>query len=206
MKKHLSFTEDEGGNTMYFGEPKFYLFKMQKGIADQFTRLSWPALCHHVKQFLPQAWIPELEEISFFRLGEVKEIFAFRGGRLEGMEEWESSLSPLFSQPGTQCHFKSLYLRRVTEDDLLRLMSAMQGQLADRYKAAIDEAYLKRRFRKAPYHLPNEFDLKENFVTDPDFPRLTPYFFQMSQFQVFDLLWICKRMDWTRDILVHVYG
>lgn len=190
---------------MHLGEPKHYLFKMPKETADQFTRLPWTALCRYVKHVSPQAWLPELEEISFFQLGEIKEFFVFRGC-WDLMDEWETSLSPLFCRPDTQCHFASLHLRKVTEEDLLRLMSAMQGQFADRYKAALDEAYLKRRFRKKPYHLPRDFDLEENFTNDPDYPRLTPYFLSMPQFQVFDILWICKRVDWTTDFLIHVYG
>ena len=190
---------------MFFGEPGHYLFKMPKAEAEQMTRLPWPALCRHVKRFFPQAWLPELGEIAFFQLGDVEEIFALTG-RHDLTEAWEASLPPFFRQPDTQRHFASLHLARVAPEDLRRLMAAFQQNIAVMYKDAIAAAYRQRRWGKETTRRPPEdLDMAGYFVPVPDYPRLTPYF-PASPLQVFDILWICKRTDWKRAVLVHVYG
>ena len=192
---------------MFFGEPRHYLFKAPMETAEQISRLTWPLLCRHVQHFFPQAWLPEVEEIAFFQLGEMEEVFAVRGAcNLVGA--WEASLSPFFRQPDAQRHFASLRPMEVTPEDLRRLTADMEEAVAALYKEAIAAAYRKRRWGKeAELRCPPEdLDVAKIFCTVPDFPRLVPYHFVPPQFRAFDLLWLCKRMDWAHEVLVHVYG
>jgi len=191
---------------MNFVEPKHYLFKMPKWEAERMTHLTWPGLCRHVKHRFPDAWLSEVEEISFFQLGDIEEIFSFRVAR-DSEAPWEASLPPFFRQPDTQRHFDSLRLKLVTSADLRRLMESMQENIADLYKETIAQAYRKRRWGKEPELRcpPEEIDIGARFVTGTDFPRLTP-FFAAGPWLAIDLLWICKRTDWKREMLVHVYG
>ena len=192
---------------MFFGEPKHYLFKAPMETAEQISRLTWPLLCRHVQHFFPQAWLPEVEEIAFFQLGEMEEVFAFHGAR-DLVDAWEASLSPFFRQPDAQRHFASLRPMEVTPEDLRRLTADMEEAVAALYKEAITTACRKRRWGKAVEcgKPPEGLDMGVNFFARPDFPRLTPYNFTLPQFRVFDLLWIYKRIDWKRETLIHVYG
>lgn len=180
---------------MFFGEPKHYLFKMPKETAERITRLTWPALCRHVKNRFPAAWLPEVEEISFFQLGDVEEIFSFGIAR-DFEEAWDASLPPFFQKPDVQLHFASIRLKLVTPTELLRLAETMREKIADLYKAAVVQAYRKRRWGKEREirRPPEEIDMGARFVIGTDFPRLTPFLGAWPWLAV-DLLWICKRTD-----------
>ncbi len=190
---------------MFYGESHHYLFKMATAEATPMTRLSWPDLCRHVKLRFPAAWLPELEEISFFQLGNIQETGIFFNDRAS-TNAWEASLPPFFRDQEVQSRFASLQLKRVTAGDLRRLIALLHKEIAALYKEAIMVSHRKRRWGKeAEFHRPPlMIDIGDNFVPVTDFPHLTGYS-AVPSLQVFELLWVCKQTDWSNESLLHVY-
>ncbi len=189
---------------MFYGDPRNCLFTMPEAELRPVEGLSWPALCRYVSQYRPQAWLPELESIAFFQLGAIQEAFCFTAPG-KTVEAWLGTVPPLFRQAETQRRFASLRLGRVSRERLGNLIGIFQDVIA----AGYEEAWRRERRRwrsgngKRAFSRLNGLDVTEVFVTHPNYSRLTAFSFG-KYFQVFDLLWLYKSLDWKREALIHV--